>query len=48
MLSSFCELLPSTVCPWLARSASFSKEISSAFPPRYLLWAIKAWSSHES
>ena len=45
MLSSICQLLPSTVCPRLARSASFSKEIASAFPLRHLLGTIVAWSS---
>ena len=45
MLSSNCELLSSTFCLQLARSASFSKEIDSTFPPRRVLGAIIACSS---
>ena len=45
MLSSNCELLSSTFCLQLARSASFSKEVDSTFPPRRVLGAIIACSS---
>ena len=42
MLSSICELLSSTVSPWLARSATFSR-VASVFPLRHLLGAIMVW-----